>query len=1522
MPIKGPQSAITGYDYQFWFIAYHLSRTLIKEGLIIRPEAKFINDANSDNNLKNNKIPKINYIDDLVIYEDNSYIFYNIKYLATNDSNWTVSKLHKEGVIQDIIMQTVSFPKRKIIFVSQSNCPILGEIFNRVKYIDNKSLIEIALTKPQKKEWDDFKKIAGIDDDKLLLISKLVNYEKGYDTKKYNELIQANAHNIFKKHNLVPNLLYMLSVEASIQGKPLKTKDVIAWLKKYKLNEFRGKRKKASIDSLNNTIKKAQKITTPLRKHYNLFGLLKNSHIRRKEVDKILDWIENGDNQKLVLTGKAGCGKSVILRDVIDELEKNNVNVLGIKLDLYTVSTQNELEIKLGIKRDFEEFIRSLAKKDKLVIIFDQLDSLSFTMSFDRKSIDFYTLLIDNLSRSSKTKIILSCRSYDLNYDPTLKSFLKDRRLEIDNLAEYEVNNVIKLFDLTFNKLPIKLGKLLLNPQHLNIFCTIYDKNLKLEEIQTIQDLYNELWQKKILETTKSSARLRLLLNRIVTEMSSEQKLTINKMNYLDKYALEMKYLLSESILVEDKNIIQFFHQTFFEYCFARTFINKRQDIFKYLLSIHQGLFIRSTLKHVITFLRSVNTKEYLNVLAKLLKSNSIRFHIKYLLLNILGSEEYPIEEEWEIIKKTILSKVKIRPYFIESIMNIYWFKKLRDDNYLLKYLNTGNDKLRMSCGALFFRLVEIYPQQVLNYLLTSVSFKDKPLLIERVLFSLKNWENPESIELLDTIKEKLYEDNIVTTDLGIILEKALEFHKEKVTIYLSEYLDKKISAIDSTSSSPLHDLYDYNIEKVIDKLFNLDSSLFFLTILPLVKKLVYKTKMEFSTRYYIIDHAFFQFEQFSSLNSHNKLLIHLIEYSEKIATEDLTKFISLTVPLKSEKSLTLIIILISGLLKNTQNYVETAFQLLSDEDLLHDCMLDLGIRYKVMKLLQSSYSYFNSEQKNKVDGIILGIANEKLKKGDDRRWKGSSGYQLLNALPVDERCKNKTLNKRFLELKRKFGIIKDERPFLSRMSSVGPPIPETAYDKMTIDDWLSSFKEYSESTGWDSHFSNKRGFYFGGLVEHARMFNTSVKNNPEKYFPFIKSLITENVAPDYISEGLMGLVEANYDYTKLSDLVLEINSYSKNEKIRRSILRAIEHIDRVTILDKRLLNVLIDYALNDADPKNEVWKASPYNNTPYYGGDPLTAGINSIRGSAIFNLVKLKNGIKYKNDILDALEEVSKDKSVAVRCAAVANLNVLIKLDEKRVFKIYKFFNNDKNEDILLNSLNCLSYYVKKKFNFVKDELKACAKIEGNYGYIKAKNFVGQIIMYVYSEGTKGSKEIFEKLYNNSDEIKAGCIHYSAYLLNNNSQTKRRKGMTVFIKSINSKSESIHNEYAIAFRDFKANDFKNYYKFLIAYTISRKSKRKELHSVLEFLLKCMDSYPNECLILLKNIVDNLELDNRELFITKEPINLLIGCYNKLKSYNLKNKNVELAMNIFDDLMQLSTFRYYAYKVLEEADYS
>lgn len=394
-------------------------------------------------------------------------------------------------------------------------------------------------------------------------------------------------------------------------------------------------------------------------------------HLDREETQRLLQWVTTPLQQRevplAVLEGGAGLGKTVIMQDVLTSLQAQGAVVLALKADRLAEPTYAQLAQRILRSTGADELGEALQMArepdNKLVVVLvDQLDALSQSLSANREALGSYRELIQLLMRQPNVRVVISCRTFDLETDPLLQTYTGKTRFEVQPLRPDQVDAAVAVSAFAGQSLSPTLRALLTIPLHLRIFCQLSGAT-ELGSLTTLQELYDELYTQKVLRPvvlsgTESPApnpdKLCKLLAEVATAMYKSQRLTAPALRYTRVYQHELAYALSQNLLreVASGKQLQFFHQSFFDYLFARDFVESGRELADLLAEGHQGLFIRSAVNQVLQYLRTFDDREYLrNVRELLLNPAKYRLHIRLLVMQQLGTIADPNAAEQQFVK-------------------------------------------------------------------------------------------------------------------------------------------------------------------------------------------------------------------------------------------------------------------------------------------------------------------------------------------------------------------------------------------------------------------------------------------------------------------------------------------------------------------------------------------------------------------------------------------------------------------------------------------------------------------------------------------------------------------------------------------------------------------------------------------------------------------------------------------------------------------------------------------------------
>ncbi len=1278
-------------------------------------------------------------------------------------------------------------------------------------------------------------------------------------------------------------------------------------------------------------IEKFKSSSFHLQKINSYFEGLENSHIPRKETEQLLDWIKNplGKDEKgiMLLVGNAGYGKSVITKDLYEELNRAKVPVLGIKADKYYTKSKNELQERLNFDNPIETLVETLAvTSDPVVILIDQLDALSQSMSAKREYLDAFQSLINSLGSIRGVRIVISVRTYDLNYDADLRYYNNQKSIKVGLLDPLDVQKILKQKEIDQKHINPKLLSLIRIPNNLNVLCKVSTGKQNLQSIQTLHDLYNELWHQKIAQYTLV-ASCKEAIYEIASQMDKNSSINLSKFKIEEKHFTSVEYLKSNGLLVESQDEIQFFHQTFFDYCFAKQFVERGLSIEKYILSNHQGLFIRAKLKMVMSFLRDDNLNLYLKILEKILDDSKFRFHIKVLLVTELGYKEDPNDSEKRFVSIKILPSKICKDIFIEAVNTSAWlsflhqneelsklvieklsnniFKSLVEQLLRTKHQKTYEDRLNQLFN-LFRRLLPACRQEILLILTELPEFTDKARFVYRLLYFIKKWDHPKAIQLF----ERYADEEIVKDTHGFyhILEDASKDNLNWTLKIYGQYLRKKIK-----SQKPHH--YKINLGyddcELFKKLFEINLEQLFDFTLDLIKS-INKRKLNDENELKLHFDLPYSFAYpGSNNNDYEEVLQLFIEKSKQLQIENPAKYKEFVSDHLNDHSLTILVILSISLQEQPKIYKDLIFEFIKSYSVKGGFEISSKAGYYIRQLISKSYAHFADQQRQKVNDLVISIipekdcrvyVNEEGKKYHYLRWSGGIKYEYLSAIPYDLLTQQPLLKKVYQELERKFGEFQEEPNRTTTFRAVPPPLSLTAYENMNFKEWENSFIQY------DVERLHGYGPLNGSKIEHSRAFEKQVSERPQYFAGFIERLIEEDkVDHNYLISGLDGLKKGEYNANEFKRLFKKAVNLHLDSSNTRMLLSLISYLFDTKNCDVEIITFLCNTAVEHEDPMaNEELE------------DSIQNGINTVRGAAVSKIPYLFSYPAQKDMVFDTIDRVLEDFSVGVKATLMPQLHYLVELDKDRTLKVLLRVTEQNEIEVLKYTLRSAQWLTEDFFKELEPYFNTSLDHEEMHGDSAV------ILALLWIDNQQQCYGLLKKFLKKSEEARSKMVDIAIHNLLNENPISRKRAKKLFLEFLDSKDEKVIQEYATAFLriDDQGEDiFIKIYPLLVKYSKSNVVKSSP-HYFYEYLLSNAKKYPKECIDLVSRFKNYTKPDiSKSGYYDDDPVKILLGAYNSLRNVGESDDRYkEKSIRIFDQLLKDDRFRKSANNVTDQID--
>lgn len=1253
--------------------------------------------------------------------------------------------------------------------------------------------------------------------------------------------------------------------------------------------------------------------------------------IPRAEVDLIQAWIEREvsteeSDRLALLYGKAGIGKSIVMHDLLVELQqKKDYLVLGLKSDQVEFVDTDELSHKIHLAKPIEVAVKEMSQKyRRVVLLIDQIDALSLSLSSNRTPLRSLLKVISQVQYIPNVRVIISCRPYDLEYDPLLGNLMLKNKWELKEFTQEQVLQTLK--DNQCNeRLSDNLLRFLGNPLHLYLFLKVKPYEQLTDPLST-DLLYHQLWRKyindnDIRKVNKNS--LLSLLDAIVSDMYRQQELSVHIRKYETDYETELKYLFTNGLLIiTKKGQVQFFHQTFFDYVYARRFTEKGYDLLEELKKQHQGLFSRAAVKSILIFLREQNVSEYLRVLEQLIYAKNeegkdvYRFHLKSLALSGLAYFESPIQGELNLISRRIYSDKVYMDVIFESVYTANWFNaiwriidskggwKKHSQEYKEKIIVMCQRTLGLNAGVVLDKL-----DRVLDY----GDEKDCKYL-ETILHQNVNCESDRLITFYKKIVKRKHPLEYTHLLKNILKEKpdfVCEVLKENVREQLLEKEKKYIPKIEV--GYDVKHLYEELLEKYHGAAIQL-----LIDILSIVYEST-KFKVEGSDIYNSTEFLCFQ------RKTRKCFSYDFVEDTVNILIEDFLKNIE-------DKNTGLHIVNFSK-----SNYAGFVFMALyiyaAYPELFKDDIADIiinrqvlenapsWVEYQAVEALKEAFPLMGDVKKMTIINRILVINDmgEHMLFKETVARRRQYGHPILDidlhkgkALEVIPKEELRRLSWEAYQerqrIDRKFNHVRLENKMPSKIEThMGwTSLKKEQGEKMSSRAWLNSMLKYiSEPFDWKKP----------SLIGQCQLFREVVSKAPDKFINLINQIVQDNrVLIAYPQAGMQGLMDAGRFGEALHILegILDAVNHDVNSTERgfniHTLLFALGDIVEQDHVPEIVVQLLCNALVNAKEPEDDGHQKDK---------DIYNVGLNQARGNAGYKLVQCASREdKYKEVVFDTLERIAETASVYTRAAILLNMAVLNRRDQNRNVILFKKLMHDYNPRLMampVHNYNPLVYFV----NYAIDDIMTFFYHAVECPECYQEQVIILWLAWSHNDRDTRIKALLDKMCDMSLEARLSLLN--------------------FLSSLNDKINEDVEYYILHFMEpqFDSPEMGDAYdklfyhidkwpeeiqdKITNTYVKSLLCKH-QIRTFIGFLGGYAIKKPVQALRWLEQILDVVQPD--DYFIWNNIMDVVIQSYNGIRSFNdsYYQETLEHTMDLIDRVMQDSSNKYLISNFINKLD--
>jgi len=1539
MARRGGASTLSGVDYQILYTVKRFAEAITEDSItVLRPEAHLPGQTVTVNNADTEAISDAPSVDDLTLTHQKGLTEYiSLKHRA-GQAVWTITQLINRDILDDFFRQHQQDARGMLRLVTQS--PIeqaLRDCVERANQVQPETLPSLG-----KAPLEIYQRIAthlrqyysevSTTDANIIAFLRQIDFpEQSADLLIENILLRLQPQ--AKDAQATMNVLYQYAMRAGKEQLVVTPETIRQEL----IHQHHALIVPPQQDEV---LAQFKAVSATLNAVPANIGNLPGHHISRSEVAKLIDWVvaplpalqlnesKTARTSRIVIGG-AGVGKTVVLRDVYQELTQRHIPVLALIADRIKGETKGRLldDIRAnGLQFPLRQALAIVASPERpAVILVDQLDALSMCLGAERGLLISYTELLNELQQLPHIRFILSCRTFDLRHDPELAPFREAEQIEVAELSAEQVDETLLAAQAgTIKHLTPAVIKLLQTPLHLSIYCALDQEARNGEPATSLQELYDKLLQQYLLNPKRlpgnvGVSQVRTFLYRVAETMYQKQQLTLPRLYWEEEDTDVFNYLNTQAILNlvgPRSQQLTFFHQTFYEYLFAKQFVTKGQPLAEFVLTSGQGLFLRSLTQQVLVFLRGQDPTSYLRAIHQLLTSPACRFHVKLLITQFLATQPLPDAAELNLVRGSVLTNAKLVQPFIESVSHRPWLEYLTELT-LFQQLTAGIEQLPAGRES-----------SVPNTLLWVLARRGPELLLPR-MFHLPAGPHAQEwiVKVLDdagatTARE--FTDLFAAAFAGelsprqqFVYWKILQDQAKVRPDWVAEQAFRQLAnAPFEEEQQGQHE--DYLQSEAIKKLWESDRHMTFILCSRLLRTWIRRSnhyrnlelvKYAWGRKGYALLSAP-HFMDREDLVDQEREPHSAFEAIQHYAWQYLRDEANLHYPvykptvkkwLYSRTDL-LVNMALAAAAKNAAEFAPLLVRLFLKDGWFNGAADRSYTGCSTRRILPQLWDAITADQRlqlahaltsRKLVADVGMYTNWSKERVSFRRYGRDSLYYLQVLGQKRLQGSHPPLATQLAEFTRRWGILQEQTLGSGGWLRSADPSPAHSWkvDKVTPANWLRALRKYRGKGEPD--FWSEQGTY-AGLCQHIKQL---LKEKPADYIGLLTYLLDND--DESVAMILPELCETDpFVAASLVDLAYEkqLLTTEAYHRLRRKTATAVADGDQPLEVEfvqhdletiRQNLNAECSFKLGDKNARRDL----------------LTAVLNTSGARELYDLLAEKLPEAMVSQVIDVLHVVAKQGSLIARAAGAGHLAMLLRSQLPSTLVVELFQELVGHDYVLLAPGQwSLQYLVWREPAAVFRLLEA--------GMIEelAHETITRLLAVQWGHNTPGAHELLQAMWMVNpamqpitlDQLTIGYGKWS-------NQTVVFDAMDYFLSTTMTKE--MVRELDDVFRNLAVAELPNAAQLIERYIIICAPHIEYEHFLLDYLARCVTQYPSECIHSLVLLVHNLNKTHRRYDFKRNILKVLIEAYTRLPHQNAQNVAVQASLDLFDELLQDSEVR-------------
>lgn len=1001
----------------------------------------------------------------------------------------------------------------------------------------------------------------------------------------------------------------------------------------------------------------------------------------RPESEQVLEHLREGKD--VLVTGPAGYGKSGVLARVIKDLTSDGWPVLVLRADRGLSAS--------GLPGPPARLLAAVSGHLRCVLIIDQLDATSLASGRNLSAFDEVTEVLRESRAFPHLSVVLSARTFDLDNDYRMRALVNDIKPERVDVGLLDAKRVIDLVGDPSADTPISgsLLQLLRVPLNLRLFLELHHQPLDVGEVRNLKELYDLYWQAKrraVRHRMEGADEWLTIVDRMCEELSRRGALNLPAA-VLDGHRDQVDAMASEGVLVARDGQVAFFHETFFDYCFARRFVGRQRTLRGLLEDDDQDLFRRAQVRQVLDHLRGDDTRRYHDDLQWLLQPGHLRAHLRALVVALLGNVREPTFGEWQLLQQVLESPndpLGERAWHSWHITTP-WFRLVDNDGAWERWLSS--EEHAVYAVSLLRRAARERPARVSELLRPYVG--SGGLWAERLAhLTLDGLRS--GADLFDLTHECMRSGDLdeVGDLLGAALEEVAGTHPAPAAALLGTWLERL--SVRANGDNPFDRQTgpargQRSWRETVGTLASAAPAAYVLHVVPFMLDIMATTATG-EYEHAVSDQVWSDPHVNMRDELHENLFDAAVDALAGLPAEDENLFCN-TIdtlrdsPFRAAKTLAALV-----------HARLPAFRADDAAAWLTRDVAALRLGYSdapawiSREMIQHISPVCSDETLDALSTAILSFYPEWERSHYGFRQRGMTQFTLLEGL--EPRRRTAEVTSRLREWERKFPSRRPTPPQGVTGGFIGPPIPADHATHMSNAQWLGAMQAHKS----DRHRIDRTFEQSGGAPELAQVLRQQTAQDPGRFAALLQSM-PDGLNAAYPSGILWGLSDASPLPEEIWLPAFRAARAKWSPAVSRWLVTLVEN-QTVSSLPDEALNAIAEIARSDPDPGGDSWLQDDPSETSSARSAIDSSGLNSSRGSAVRSMARLIDDDHERLALcLPALRSAVRDPVLSVRACTAYALRGVLRLDVDLAIELFLEL-VDEVDDALLSS-NHIEHFV-----------------------------------------------------------------------------------------------------------------------------------------------------------------------------------------------------------------------------------